>query len=206
MNNNHFFLINKIGILLAILESLGRSSSQVVLKKLAVKKVHYAITNIYTVFTGLPYAIILSLILILTGYSHLFENFQTRSEELLEQTVLLCIVAAVGTCNQIIFNLALKYDDVFKISVIKTADLFFVIILQTIFLDITINWLNLIGVLMIFTSTIIIFTFKYYEEQYLDEIENSNKASEKEVEAEENNNVEVQDSKFNFRKIIFFKF
>lgn len=147
----------------------------------------------------------------MTGYSQLFVNFRTRPDELLEQTVLLCIVAAVGTCNQIIFNLALKYDDVFKISVVKTADLFFVILLQTIFLDININWLNLIGVLMIFTSTMIILMFKYCEERYLESVENADQPLAKEIEAkmneaELNGQAEIQSSRISFQKIIFFKF
>jgi len=119
----------------------------------------------YTSFTGLPIAIILSAILILSGYSKIFENYQNRFDELKVQTVMVLIIGFVGTLNQLTMNLALKYDDVLKISLVKSADLFFVLLSQTIFLDIRINTLNLVGVMIIFISTTLILTFKYLDER-----------------------------------------
>ncbi len=186
-------------------DAISRSSSQVVLKKLVVKKVHYSVPTMYTTFTGLPFAIVLSAILIGSGYSRIFENYQKRFEELQQQTVLVLIVGCVGTLNQLILNLALKYDDVLKISLVKSADLFFVLMLQSIFLGIHINALNLMGLMMIFFSTITILVFKYLNERLMNEtVEESN-----EVEHKKETREEAKVKKTNrsaILRVVFFKF
>jgi len=159
----------------------------------------------YTTFTGLPFAIVLSAILIGSGYSRILENYQKRFEELQQQTVLVLIVGCVGTLNQLILNLALKYDDVLKISLVKSADLFFVLMLQSIFLGIHINALNLIGLMMIFFSTITILVFKYLNERLMNEtVEESN-----EVEHKKETREEAKVKKTNrsaILRVVFFKF
>lgn len=194
---------------LALLESVGRASSQIVLRKLAVKKVHFTITTLFTVYTGMPLSLLISAILIGTGYSKLFENIVRYSDEFLEQFVLLLVVAVIGTINQIIFNLALKSEDVFKVSVVKTADLFFIILLQSIFLNIHISWLNLFGVSMIFSSTFFILCFKYFDERYLESLEKREHKREniEAIYAKDMSESDDPGSKCDLiKKIIFFKF
>ena len=76
------------------------------------------------------------------------------------------LIGCLGVFNQTILMLSLKYDEAFKISLIKTTDLLFVFILQYFLLGIQTNINNLIGVLLIGSSTLIIFTFKYFNDNY----------------------------------------
>ena len=183
---------------MVIFESIGRSLSQVILRKLCVKKVHYTITTLCTTFTGIPFSLALSAILIATGYSKIVQNVQTKSHELTQQFILLVITGLIGSMNQIVINLALKNEVVSKVSLVKTSELFFILILQSIFLDVHINTLNMIGVFMIFSSTIFILVFKYFDEKYMiDEHEKSKEA------LSGNNDEHRMDF---IKQIVFFKF
>lgn len=194
-NSNNLYLL---GIVLVIFESIGRSLSQVILRKLCVKKVHYTITTLCTTFTGIPFSLALSAILIATGYSKIVQNVQTKSHELTQQFILLVITGLIGSMNQIVINLALKNEVVSKVSLVKTSELFFILILQSIFLDVHINTLNMIGVFMIFSSTIFILVFKYFDEKYMiDEHEKSKEA------LSGNNDEHRMDF---IKQIVFFKF
>ena len=186
------------GIVLVMIESLCRSSSQVVLRKLCVKKVHFSIPTIFTTFIGFPVALTISATLILTGYSKLVENIEHVPRQLFWHLFYVCIVGVIGSFNQIVFNLALKYEDAFKISLVKTADLFIVLIMQYFLLDININYLNLIGISLIVSSTLFILAYKHFDDLYWarneDQIDNKLKGN-------------YQDSKENLlKKILFYKF
>lgn len=162
----------------------------------------------YTTFTGLPFCIVLSIILIGSGYSKLLDNMQNRSQEMLEQAVWLLLVGCVGTLNQITFNLALKNDDIFKISLVKTADLFFVLLLQTVFLGINVNTLNLVGVAMIFSSTLFILCFKFVDEMYQEKLEKaSNESTRSAVSTDgEDGRLNSTSKPSMFFRVLFFKF
>lgn len=170
-----------------------------ILRKLCVKKVHYTITTLCTTFTGIPFSLVLSAVLICTGYSKIIQNMQNQSHELLQQFLLLVITGLVGSMNQIVFNLALKNEVVSKVSLVKTSELFFILVLQSIFLDIHINTLNMIGVFMIFSSTMFILVFKYFDERYmvLMQVNDSEKGK------VDNS---IRDRRDLIKKILFFKF
>lgn len=103
------------------------------------------------------------------------------------------IISCFGVLNQTFLVLSLKYEDAFKISMIKTVDLFFIFILQYFLLNIETNMNNLIGVLLIALSTFIVFGFKYFNDLYTAE-----------------KNVQINQTGKNktnlFKRIIFIKF
>jgi hypothetical protein len=70
----------------------------------------------------------------------------------------------IASCNQIIFNLSLQYEDASKISIIKTTELFFIFLMQYFFLDIKTDYLNMIGAFLILTSTLIIILYKILDQ------------------------------------------
>jgi hypothetical protein len=70
----------------------------------------------------------------------------------------------IASCNQIIFNLSLQYEDASKISIIKTTELFFIFLMQYFFLNIKTDYLNMIGAFLILTSTLIIILYKIFDQ------------------------------------------
>jgi hypothetical protein len=112
----------------------------------------------------------------------------------------------MGCFNQAILMLSLKYEEAFKISLLKTSDMLFVFILQYFLLGIQTNANNLIGVFLIGSSTLIIFAFKYFDDKYALSLE---KAKQLSLASSHNNSIDLNQNKSKtslVKKIIFIKF
>ena len=118
------------------------------------------------IYKGIPISAVLSLILLNTGNSNLIFNIKNHYSELMLSIFYTCLIGCMGCFNQSILMLSLKYEEAFKISLIKTTDMLFVFVLQYFLLGIQTNTNNLIGVFLIGSSTLIIFTFKYFNDKY----------------------------------------
>jgi drug/metabolite transporter (DMT)-like permease len=104
------------------------------------------------------------------------------------------LVGMIASCNQIIFNLSLQYEDASKISIIKTTELFFIFLMQYLFLNIKTDYLNMIGAFLILTSTLIIILYKIFD-QIESEKRKLNLKTKKEIQS-----IRL------LKKILFFKF
>ena len=91
-------------------------------------------------------------------------NFQYKYADLKLHLFYSILVGMIASCNQIIFNLSLQYEDASKISIIKTTELFFIFLMQYFFLNIKTDYLNMIGAFLILTSTLIIILYKIFDQ------------------------------------------
>jgi uncharacterized membrane protein len=85
--------------------------------------------------------------------------------------------ALTGVLQQVLMNLALDYEEASKVMIIRSTDLFFAFLLQSIFLHIYSDWMSVSGALMIFVATMLVMMFKMADKKWnsnnTDEIINS---------------------------------
>lgn len=169
---------------------LGASSSflcafsvsfvNILLRKLAVKKAHYAVVTLYTSVMGLPIALLLSYILMYTGASNLVYNYNHKFNELIWHILFSVIAGIISALNQIISNLSFKYIEASKISLIRASDLFFVYLFQYIFLNVESKILTTIGAVLILSSTLFILIFEILDEKHSKNLDKHKQSSPKE--------------------------
>jgi drug/metabolite transporter (DMT)-like permease len=168
-----------IGVLLALVYSFGSGATQILIKKLCMSKVHFAVATIYASYFGLPSSILISVILFATGVSH--KHFVKELHfHLLPAQILFSVLSALcGIASQICLNFALNYEDASKVSILKTNDLLFAFVLQFFVLNIKPNLLSSIGALLILTGSFSIIAYKI--------IENNSKSRKNKAKQAENN-------------------
>ena len=156
--------LNTLGLIIAITDAFLLGGSQILIKKLCIKKVHFSISSIYTSYIGLPICLILSLFFIYTKNSSLMYNIEFNWANFKWHLFYAILVGLIGSLNQIILNLSLQYEEASKISIIKTSDLFFVFLMQYLFLGIKSDCLNVIGALLIIFSSFLIMIYRLIDE------------------------------------------
>lgn len=109
--NSNGMGMNKIGLIIAICDAFLWSGSQIVLKKLCNKKVHFSINNIYTSYIGLPLSLILSCILVYTGNSNLIYNIRYNWVDFKWHLFYSFCVSILGVGNMIIVNFAMSLEE-----------------------------------------------------------------------------------------------
>lgn len=67
---------------------------------------------------------------------------------------------------QIFLNIALQYEDTTKIAITKTTDVFIAFVLQFILLNISPDWLSIIGACFILTATFFVLIYKMLNIKY----------------------------------------
>lgn len=193
--------LNKIGLIVAILDSFLWSGSQILLKKLCNKNVHYSINTIYTSYIGLPLSLALSCILVYNGNSNLIYNIRYNWANFKWHLFYSICVSILGVINMIIVNFAMSLEEASKLSIIKTTDLFFVFGLQYVFLKIQSDYLNVIGAILILLSSFLIMIYRLLDQN------NSKKILKKKQElkkAKRKNFFKIFYQ--NLKKILFYKF
>jgi drug/metabolite transporter (DMT)-like permease len=181
-----------LGVGIAMLGAFFSSAVAVLLKKLNDQKAHYSVAIAYAAYFGLPFTLLLSLLSYLFGIekTNKLEHFKT-APALAWQIGFSLLSAFSGVLSQVLFNLALKYEEASKVSIIRSTDLFFIFILQVLLfhfkcclfavqivtyilyfklkffiLDIYSNLFSLIGAVLIFTASVLIMVYKLVEKKW----------------------------------------
>lgn len=153
-----------LGVTLVILSAVLMGTTQVIIKKLCIIKVHYSIVSFYPAALGLPTGLIVSLVLFLTNVSH--DAAHPIDPEKLPYHILYSFVAGTaGTVALIFLNMALDHEDASRIAIVKTTDVMFTFLFQYLILHIKIDALGIVGAVFILTSTFSIIIFKLVDKK-----------------------------------------
>ena len=153
-----------LGVTLVILSAVLMGTTQVIIKKLCIIKVHYSIVSFYPAALGLPTGLIVSLVLFLTNVSH--DAAHPIDTEKLPYHILYSFIAGTaGTVALIFLNMALDHEDASRIAIVKTTDVMFTFLFQYLILHIKIDALGIIGAVFILTSTFSIIIFKLVDKK-----------------------------------------
>jgi drug/metabolite transporter (DMT)-like permease len=153
-----------LGIGLTFVSAFSTSCVFLVLKKLNNSKVHWASNTIFVCWFGIPFSLLISILLYKLGYSH--QNLALEKKDLpmdLFYSVLSSILSVVG---QILLNKCLMYEDATKIAITRTTDVLFTTILQYFILNIVIDLLSAVGAFNIMMGSFFILVFKLFEDKY----------------------------------------
>ena len=155
-----------LGLGFAMLAAFLVASSTILIKKLNNSKVHFAVNIIYPAYLGMPITLVISLAIYFLGVGG------ERPAELYEDswTLLWQCVAVIGSAmasflTQLVLIIGLKYEDPAKFSIIRTTDVLFSFVLQTLVLGIYANYLSILGALLIFLATLFVILFKIMDQR-----------------------------------------
>ncbi|CAF0946006.1 unnamed protein product [Brachionus calyciflorus] len=130
---------------------------------------------------------------------------------LISQSILTLLSSFSGLFSQVCMNLAFLYEDVTKVSLVRSTDLLFSFILQYLLLDIHSNLYSVTGALLILTSVTMVMIYKIMDQKYVkkhkDYLESKKlKLNKSDQNAEENSPDENIVKPSLFKKILFYKF
>ena len=149
-----------MGISFGLMAALFSSMVPLFLKNLSNRKVHFSVSVIYAGYFGLPFSLLLSLVLHLSNLENRnFEDYKSSSV-IIWQLFYSFVSASSGVLSQIMMNISLKYEDASKVALLRSTDLLYTFILQHFFLGIDSNLFSIIGASLIFISTILVLVFK----------------------------------------------
>jgi drug/metabolite transporter (DMT)-like permease len=168
LNSEREGFLYSIGLLIAFCDAICLCLVQIVIKKLCMLKVNVVVINIYTSYLGVPVCAVAALLFHFNGITKRSGNESIN--ELAWHFGLICFVAVLGTFNQLIMNLSLKYEDASKVALIKTSELFFTFVFQYLILNITSGLFNMIGAMLIISSTLLILIFKFMDQRHQDKL------------------------------------
>lgn len=150
-----------IGVSLALFSAICMAVSQVAIRKLCLVHIHFSVTSLYPALVGLPLSLIISGYMIKQEISHKYLN--EEMDTLIIQIVYSFLAGVFGTVGIIFLNSALKYEDATKIGILKTSGVLFSFFLQYIFLDITVDFLGILGAIFVIAGTISVMAIKLIE-------------------------------------------
>jgi drug/metabolite transporter (DMT)-like permease len=150
-----------IGIILTISAAFFFGLVSILIKKLCNNNVHWSVNTIYASYTGIPVCIIISLIFYFTEFSH--TDLKSELPDLPLHILYSSCSAIFGILGQVFFNISLTCEDPTKVSIAKTSDVFFSYILQLFILNISVDFLSIIGSISILFGTFIVLSFKILE-------------------------------------------
>jgi drug/metabolite transporter (DMT)-like permease len=154
-----------IGFSISIIAALSFSFVAILLKKLAAQKIHFSLILIFSSYIGLPVSIAISLIMLLAGFDKKNPDVYTNAQKLITQIAFALSSAFCGILSQVLMSLSLVYEDASKMTLFKSADLFFVFILQYIIVNIKTNMYSQIGAFLIFVGILTIMIFKIFDKR-----------------------------------------
>lgn len=160
--SNFIFLM---GITFVIVSAIFFGSLNVIVKQLCNFKVKWYVITIYDSYTGLPVTILTSYLVYKYNLLGSRDFTSLKLEFIIKQIVYSSVSSICCIIGQISVNLALKYEDPTKVSIIKASDVVVAFFLQTIVLRIKLDVLSLFGSLSILLGVFIVFTFKLVEKQ-----------------------------------------
>lgn len=159
----HPNVYNYLGFSFALIGALTLAVVPVLIKKLADQNVHYSVTIIFASYFGLPFSMILSLILIITGVEIKQPEMLSNTPTLIMQIIYSILSGLCGILAQILVNISVKTEEPYKVSMIRSADLLFTFLFQYLILNICPNVFSICGGLLIFLAALICFLYKPVE-------------------------------------------
>lgn len=157
-HSNRSFMETLIGVSIVLSSALCFSITQVSVRKLCLMNAHFSVATLYPALVGLPASIIISVILLATDNSNI--DLEKNKDVLWLHLVYAVLGGFFGTACNVILQCALKYEDATKIAMVKTFGVLFSFILQYIFLDITVDFLGIIGAAIIISAILFVLSLK----------------------------------------------
>ena len=146
------------GVVLALVGAFGSTTIHIIIKKLCTNKVYFAVSTIYGTYLGLTVSIAISAIFIITHLSH--NNLNCELSYLGMDIFFGLIGGILAVVGHVLLNISLQYEDATKVSIVRTIDVLFSFIFQFIILNITPDWISVIGAVCILFSTFIVLFHK----------------------------------------------
>ena len=172
----------------------------IVLRQLALKKIHYSVVSIFTSYFGLPVSLIGALVMQIT-------DSQAKSRELLNNSQLLVsqlsyglLMATVATVATVLINLSLQYEEASKIAIMRPLDVFFTFLLQRVFLGITSNLASILGAILIVCGSLFCVGYKILDKKVTKDEENRKSMKVSDTGQQETNETSL------LKRILFYKF
>jgi drug/metabolite transporter (DMT)-like permease len=153
-----------IGVGFALIGAIGSGAIHVIIKKLCINKVHFAVNTLYGTFLGLPASIITSIILVVTGSSH--SNFTCELKDLPYDIMYGLIGGGFAVFAHVLLNISLQYEDATKVAIVRTTDVVFSFVFQFLILKIKTDYISILGALSILFGTFIILFYKIIEKKF----------------------------------------
>lgn len=152
---------------MALIAAVFAAFGTILLKRLVILNIDYTYNMIYAAYLGIPITLVLSILFrVLEIENKSFEPFLKDKLSLLWQLFFVLISSASQIISQVFLNIALKYEDPAKVSIIRINDLFITFVLQTLLLNIYSNFFSILGSLLIFTSTFLVIFYKILYNKY----------------------------------------
>lgn len=143
-----------IGVTLILISSTFLGGTQVILRKLGTFKVHFANTNIYPAFIGLPISTLISLIILIS-------NDKQTDDTLLVSHLKYSIIGGIfGITAICCLSKSLEYEEASRVSIIRLTDVAFAFLFQYLFLNISSDYLDVVGIFLITCGTLFIMVHK----------------------------------------------
>lgn len=162
----------QFGIVLTLIAAFLVSCTYLVIKKLTMRKVHWATNNIFVSLIGLPLSVVASILFVQFGMSH--KNFAQEKKDLPMDLFYSILAALLANVAQIFLNLALQYEDTTKIAITKTTDVFIAFVLQFFLLSIEPDSMSMVGAMFIVLATFFVLAFKLLNVKYDQWLEGNN--------------------------------
>lgn len=148
-----------IGVALILTNAFLLSVSQVTTRSLANSKVHHSLIGFYPCLFGLPISVIGSVVLYFISPN--LDSLTTAD------VLYSCSCGLIGVVSLIFLNKAMQYEDAAKISMLRISGVLFSMIFQYFILDIEIDFLGVIGSILVVVGTFIIVFIKLFSQGIL---------------------------------------
>lgn len=162
-HSNREMFESVLGVCLVLLSASAMSISHVAVRKLSLEKIHFSVSSIYPAFVGLPFSIIISIVLILTKNSHV--DLDDEASSLPLQIFYSICGGSIGVIGLTFLNIALNHEDPTKIGMTKTTGVLFSFILQYIFIGISIDFLGIIGAALVILAIAFVMLIKLFDKR-----------------------------------------
>ena len=163
--NDSNFLNRLIGIKLGALCGMIVGLAIVLSRKIAKKNIDFTVPVIYQSFFGIPICILLSLLFYLIGHQKYDMTLVKDVPSILFQILYTILAGLFGSFLQVFLNLAVKYEESLKVSMIYSNSLLFSFLFQFLILNLSSNLFSTIGALLIFSATLLIIIFQMLEKK-----------------------------------------
>ena len=149
----------RIGLGLASISALIGATTFVFVKKLTNKNIHFSIIIFYYSLFGCLFSFMLALMLYFTGGR--FNLTSELSQQILLRDLAIAILAGViNFAGHICFTFALRSENVNKIALIRTLDIFVAFFIEYAILGVVPAWMTLVGSGVMLISVSIIFIYR----------------------------------------------
>ena len=147
-----------VGRLFVILAAIVSSVTHILTKRLISNNIDFSVVLFYPSLIGVPISLIISSVLVVTNKTHM--DFSLEWKLIIIDVIYSSMAATIAIFAVIVFCISHKYDDVSKISIIKSLDIVFSFLFQYLFLNIRADLFGIFGSMCIILGISIIFMLK----------------------------------------------